>query len=126
MHNGSFGWVNFQLCLISQAIAEGRFAGDKFALFHPSLIAYLLILGDGYGFLLCQSAKNAYHHFGGKRFGIDILFFKQDGHAIGCELTQRGETVLGVSGKAGNRLYQNAVNLSCFTIGHHALKLVPG
>ena len=87
---------DLQVSPIYQPVAVGRFCGDELAPLHPPAIALVDILGDGHGLLLGQGTGNAHHQFCGERSGVDILFFKLDGHAQPHQLPQGGETVLGI------------------------------
>ena len=80
---------------------------------------------DGDGLLLGQSARDAHHQFAGERPGVDILFFKVDGHTQGGQLSQGCETVLGVSGEAGDGFAQHPVDLSLAAVGQQALEVLP-
>ena len=110
---------------VYKVISQRGTVGAKLLAFYPLLVAPAHIAGDGLTFRLCESGVQCGHQLRGYPSRVDVLFFEEDGRAVGSELSNGLQALCRVAGEAGDRLDQNSVNEPVPAVGQHPLEILP-
>ncbi len=115
--------IHHQLTVLPAIVAQEAAEGNRnLAVCHALTLTPGAVFTDGAAFLLCQRGHDGNERFALAVEGPDVFFLEVALRAMLLQLTDRGQGVHRVVGKAADRFRYDEIDLACQCIGNHLLE----